>query len=161
MHLLVNILPEEREDGLWLTVFCGTSSSDTVGPVVPGTYMSVQLEEPVVVHTKGVHASLRRMAKRAEHQVAADIGGRVQPGSGSSVLAKGDIRKKGVTRVENKITTTGGYRITLGLLQKIRSECGPKEVPSFCIGFADKQGREQDKWVLIPYEVWRDHFANK
>lgn len=157
----MKILPEEQPDGIWLTVYVGDAASDTVGPLVSGRSLSVEIQGHVAEAPKGVHRSIRERSRKAELRVAADIGGRAQPGSGSSPLAKGDVRLKGKTRVEHKTTTTGSYRITVDLLEKIRSHCGPGETPSFIVQFTDKAGREIDQWVMIPYEVWCAHYKHK
>lgn len=64
----------------------------------------------------------RRGSVLQERRVAADLGGRVQPGSGAPEFHKGDVRKAGEIRVECKTTSTKGYRLTLAEIQKIQGE---------------------------------------
>ncbi len=61
--------------------------------------------------------SIQRQRKRAssksERAVAARLGGRVTPGSGTG-LEKADGRVRGEFRIENKITAKDSYRLTHG-----------------------------------------------
>lgn len=160
MPVLVRVLPIDREDGLWITVATDTAYSDEVGPLRPGEYVNVPLQEHDIPKPKGVSQRLRKRALAQEKLVADDIGGRTQPGSGNQEHAKGDVRLRGQLRYEHKSTTTGAYRLTLDLLTKIRSECGLGESPAFGITFLNARGID-DRWVCIPYEVWVAHYQHK
>lgn len=93
---------------------------------------------------------------RQEAQVAEDLGGRRQRGSGAVPWRKGDGRVKGKYLIENKLKLTKGIRITREELNKIRSECGPGEVPLFEVDFANRTTLQvEDRWVLVPYEHWK------
>lgn len=64
----------------------------------------------------------QRKSQRQEKYAAKDIGGRVQPGSGSQDFAKGDVRSLGRLLVECKTTSKHVYSLKLIELQKIIME---------------------------------------
>ena len=120
----------------------------------------VSLEQPD--YTKGRRPpdrGAKRRSQRQERKLAHDIGGRAQPGSGSQPGAKGDIRKRGEARVESKFTQAKSYRVERKTLDKIRGEAAFGEVPSLDIEFQDPAGRPEDRWVLIPYDIWKERYA--
>lgn len=104
-------------------------------------------------------AKNRRMAGKMEKKVASSIGGRVQPASGALPFAKGDVRKKGVVRVECKATRHKQYPLKLEELRKITSECCFPETPAFAVTFADDNYREIETWVAVPKEVWEKQYG--
>lgn len=102
---------------------------------------------------------IRRRIKRSQVQEArgaAELGGRVRPGSGSKASAKGDVRvprghgATGVTSgtlVEYKRTDGKGIRLTTVMLEKIRTEAlleGRQHLLGFELG-----GRD---YVVVPSE---------
>lgn len=99
---------------------------------------------------------IQRNSRKRELEVAADIGGRRQPGSGNQPFAKGDIRKKGEFRVEHKDCYGLEFKVNRrDLLDKIRSECSRGEQPAVVVTFRDKHTHEQlEAWAMVPYEVW-------
>ena len=64
----------------------------------------------------------QRKSQLQEKRAAKDLGGRVQPGSGASEFAKGDVRKAGQLRVECKTTGYRSYSLKLDDIIKIQSE---------------------------------------
>lgn len=162
MRVLVKLVPEVRDGLLYMHVFNGTSSA-CVGPLRDGDSLDAVLESPELPPpVGGVSKRLRKRAQQEERKIAQDIGGRVQPASGAMPGAKGDVRKRGVSRVESKITGTSSYRVTRDELSKIRSECGAGEKPAFVVTFVNKSTlREEDRWVLIPYEDWNEAHINR
>ena len=64
----------------------------------------------------------QRRSRTQERRVAADVGGKVQAGSGNAWSAKGDVRKMGQLRVEAKYTERPRYILKLKDVLKIRSE---------------------------------------
>lgn len=96
----------------------------------------------------------RRRSRRQESQLANDTGGRVQRGSGSLPWAKGDVHKKGFFKAECKFTRKKSFSVTREILDKIRSECEFNETPVLDVTFVDANGKTDDHWICIPYEVW-------
>ncbi len=157
MPVLVSLVPELVDGKVYVHLFQGTSH-ERVGPLEEGTELKVLLEPAAPEAPKGgVSKSLRRASKKEEHKLASDMGGRRQPGSGSTPGAKGDTRLRGKFRQESKVTTTASYRVTLEELEKIRSETMGTEKPVFVVTFLNpRTQREVDRWVLIPYQDWHD-----
>jgi hypothetical protein len=58
----------------------------------------------------------QRRSRRQEKQTADDLGGRVTPGSGNTVLHGNDVFNKTLS-VECKTTLAKGYRLTLDTLR--------------------------------------------
>lgn len=96
---------------------------------------------------------------RQEHELAGATGARQQKGSGCLPGLKGDVRKKGVFRAECKYTRNKSYRLTKEELIKIRGECYVGETPVLDIAFLDQYGRTDERWVVIPYDVWRAQYG--
>lgn len=64
-----------------------------------------------------------------EKQTAARIGGRTVVGSGSK-FEKGDVRLKGVVRIEAKTTKNASFSVTEAIIDKLEQACfGAGEVP--------------------------------
>lgn len=81
-----------------------------------------------------------------EKSVAADLGGRVQPGSGATSFAKGDIRLANFL-LEHKFTDAASYSLRLETFEKIESEARAMvKLPAMVI---DIQGR---KLVIMRYD---------
>lgn len=99
----------------------------------------------------------RRLSNRQERRIAADVGGRTQPGSGNQAHAKGDVRKKGELRAEAKFTRSKQYILKLADLEKIRAECAHGEAAAFQIDFLNQQtNRVEDSWVVVTYDDWKE-----
>lgn len=160
--LAVKVVPEAREDGVYLHIFGADLSEEVIGPLEDGAAYNVQLQGHEI---KGAAPPGRRMRKAAaatEERIAEDVGGRTQPNSGAVPGYKGDVRKRGKHRIEAKTAKGVTFNVHREMLNKIRSECGPGEKPAFVICFVDpKFLREQDKWVLIPYEDWHEAHVDR
>lgn len=101
--------------------------------------------------------AIRRTSKKREIQHAKDIGGRRQPASGALPHAKGDFRKKGEWRGEDKVTTKNGFTITRELFAKIRSECAYGEKPVITLGFVNPHTHlEEENLAIIDLQTWKD-----
>lgn len=97
----------------------------------------------------------RRLSRKQEQQIMADIGGRTQSASGARNGYKGDGRLYDRIRMEAKYTFSKRFALDKQILSKIRSECAGKETPALVIDFKDKStGLTKDRWVVVPYEVW-------
>jgi hypothetical protein len=101
---------------------------------------------------------MQKASRRNEAKVARGIGGRTQPGSGNQPGAKGDVRKRGEFRVENKDTYSNQYILTFAVLNKIRGECAFREKPALVLTFMEKgTDRPRDRWAIVPYNDWEEH----
>lgn len=140
---------------LFLVVRC-QGVEDEIGPLYDGLEDTALLR-PTPIDGKITDAKrLRKKSKKLEDQLAADIGGRRNKGSGSLPYLKGDVRKRGQLRVEAKFTQNKSYPVRLQDLRKIDSECSSGEVPAFDITFVEPGTlREIESWVLIPREEWK------
>ncbi len=96
----------------------------------------------------------RKLSQRQELRLAQEAGGLTQKGSGNLPWAKGDVRSRGRLRAECKFTRAQSFTVKRAELNKIRSECSYDETPVFDVAFLDKNGRTDDRWVLVPYEAW-------
>lgn len=101
---------------------------------------------------------VQKASRRNEARVAKGIGGRVQPGSGNQPGAKGDVRKRGEFRIENKDSYSNQYILTTKTLDKIRGECAFREKPVLVLTFMEKGShRPRDRWAIVPYNDWEEH----
>lgn len=100
---------------------------------------------------------IRRRSRRQELQLAEEAGAKVQKASGSLPWAKGDVRKKGKFRAECKQTRAQSFTVTRATLNKIRSECSFDEVPILDVEFIGRAGVTDERFVVIPYNVWVDY----
>jgi hypothetical protein len=100
----------------------------------------------------------RRLADEQARKLAMATGSRTQPASGALPGAKGDVRSRGRFRAESKFTRNKTFRLTRDLLDKISGECGYHEYPVLDIEFKDVNGRTEDRWVAIPYEIWKEQY---
>lgn len=68
-------------------------------------------------------------SRAQEKETAKRVGGRVTPGSGNGSV-KGDVRLKGVVRVENKTTKNKSFSVTEDMIRKIEEATfGTDEIP--------------------------------
>lgn len=122
------------------------------------------LEEPLVLDTglpkPGARAPTRAMKKksqRREQRIAESIGGRAQPASGSLPHAKGDVRKRGEWRVQDKTSRNKGFDLTRQLISEIRSQCAYGEKFAITIGFLNPlTQKEEDEVVVIDRYAWEE-----
>lgn len=105
--------------------------------------------------------AIRRRSQRQERELAEATGARQQKASGSLPWAKGDVRLRGSFLAECKFTRAKSYSMKLQDLNKIRGECSSDEVPVLDVTFTDNNGRRDDRWVAMPYEVWLKLFNQK
>lgn len=122
----------------------------------------VELELPET-EDEGRKKSLRAQKKRSREQeleIAEELGGQMQRASGALSGSKGDIRKKGVVRVEAKYTEAGSYSLRLEELHKISSECHGTEKPVFVVDFVEKlTKRLVDRYAVVHFDdlkEWMD-----
>ena len=95
------------------------------------------------------HPSYYRAAAH-EAETAKRFGGRLTPGSGSK-SEKGDVRIKGLARIENKTTQNKSFSITRDMIRKIEDAgmpCG--EVPIIVVEFNDGAGGKLMEVAVMP-----------
>lgn len=94
--------------------------------------------------SKAYHAS-----PKLEKKMAKRVGGYRTAGSGSK-REKGDVRVRGVTRIEHKATSKQSFRVTLEILEKIELAArGCDEIPILVIDFLDDRGRSVQKEIAV------------
>ncbi len=116
--------------------------------------MTFDVEPPKVDRRAPPDRRMQRTSRKRELEIAENVGGRRQPGSGNQPFAKGDVRKKGHLRLELKECFTKEFKIHReDLLDKIRSECSPGEQPVVVVTFRERITHEQlETWAILPYE---------
>ncbi len=91
-----------------------------------------------------------RRAKKQEKELAKATRGKLTPASGSREV-KGDVRVKGVTRIEAKTTKNKSFSVTLDMIDKIESAAiGSAEMPVLVIEFNDGNGRKIKDVAVLP-----------
>lgn len=102
--------------------------------------------------TRNLSKSHRRAPKQ-EREVAHRVGGRVTPASGARDV-KGDVRVKGVLRIECKTTKNKSFSVTQEMLDKIEeAACSGGELPIMVIEFIDDRGRKIRDVAVCPTYV--------
>lgn len=88
-----------------------------------------------------------------EKQVASLLGGKTTPGSGSKSL-KGDVRVKGVARIECKTTSKKSFSVTTEMFHKLEeASAGSGEFPAMVVEFNDGAGRPIMQLAVVPLYV--------
>lgn len=115
-----------------------------------------EIETPKVDRREAPSRRMKNTSRKREVQIAEEIGGRRQPGSGSTPFAKGDVRKKGEFRIEHKDCYGVEFKVhRRELLDKIRAECSRGEHPVVVVTFREKSTHENlEAWAIMPYETW-------
>lgn len=92
-----------------------------------------------------------KISRKLEREVAEDIGGKTQPGSGNQD-AKADVRKVDEWRIEHKYTDSVlGYRVqTEDLNTVIKHANMAGEWPALVLNFR----RLKRKFAIVPYELF-------
>lgn len=94
-----------------------------------------------------------KRAPKQEKELARRFGGRVTPGSGNKHI-KGDIRKKGVVRIEAKTTMARSFSVTLEMINKIEDAAlSTNEMPAIVVEFNDGNGRRIKDVAIVPMYV--------
>lgn len=87
---------------------------------------------------------------KLEKKLAERVGGRRTSGSGNK-REKGDVRKKGIARLEHKATQNKSFSVTREMLEKITlAGMGSNEVPAMIIEFLDVYGNSEGELAVIP-----------
>ncbi len=146
----VRIVPVVGEGGdIFLDVF-GANMVDRVGPLREGEELIAVLEAEKPKGAAPPTRAMKRLSVKQERRNAELLGGRTQPGSGSSNRAKGDVRKFGEWRGESKFTFASSYSLTREVLEKINAECKHGEKPLLFLDFKNKgNGKTHGSYVVM------------
>lgn len=102
---------------------------------------------------RGNLTASHKRAPKQEASLAKRIGGRVTPGSGNGAT-KGDIRIKGVARIECKCTKNKSFSVTFDMIEKIEAAGAEgAELPIIAIEFIDDTGRVLKSVAVCPMYV--------
>lgn len=110
-----------------------------------------KLVTPRADRTKVTDPSKRR-APRQEREIAKQIGGRTTAASGSRD-EKGDVRAKGIARIEAKCTRRKSFSIKLETIEKIEDAATATvdgEIPMMHIEFLTPEGQRLKGVYLVP-----------
>ncbi len=100
-----------------------------------------------------------RRAKKQERQLATRLGGKTTIASGSKG-EKGDVRVRGLLRVEAKTTKHRSFSVTLDMIHAIEmAALGAGEIPAIIVEFNDGEGRPIAEVAVIPTYVLDDLVA--
>lgn len=84
-----------------------------------------------------------RASPKLEKQMAKRTGGYRTAGSGNK-REKGDVRVRGVTRIEHKATQKKSFSVTREMLEKIENAGrGCEEIPVLVVDFLDERGKSK------------------
>lgn len=104
----------------------------------------------------------RLRSPQQEKEVAVRIGGQRTIASGA-LDTKGDVRKRGVCRIETKTTGKQSFSVTLEMVRKIEEAALPtNELPALVIEFLDGKGKPIAELCVVPKYVlemigaWRE-----
>lgn len=98
---------------------------------------------------KGKQSKAYHASPKLEKKLATKVGGYRTAGSGNK-REKGDVRKRGVTRLEHKATQAASFRVTTEMLEKLELAArGCDEIPIMVIDFLDDRGRSFQKEIAI------------
>lgn len=100
-------------------------------------------------------------ARKQEKETAKRLGGRVTKASGATAYEKGDVRLKGVARIECKTTKNKSFSVTRKLIDKMEADClGANETPILEVEFCDDRGNKEKSIYVIPAEYIDRFFSN-
>lgn len=145
----VRITPVTDGDGnVFLDVY-QDNDVQRVGPLQAGVEVVAVFDEPKP-GASPPSRYMKRLSRKQERRNAELLGGRVQPGSGSSNRAKGDVRKFGEWRGESKFTFAKAFSLKIDVLEKITSECAGNEKPVLFLDYKRKDsGRTSGSYVVL------------
>lgn len=102
--------------------------------------------------TKNLSNSHRR-SKKQEKEIAKKIGGNRTPASGAGTV-KGDVRLKGIARIEAKTTKNKSFSVTLEMVSKIEEAAlSTGEMPVIVVEFTDGFGKKLGELAVCPTYV--------
>jgi Holliday junction resolvase len=94
-----------------------------------------------------------RRSRKQEREIAERLGGRRTAASGSKD-EKGDVRVKGVVRIEAKTTKHKSFSVTLDMIRQIEDAALVSgEMPVIAIEFNDGKGKRLKEVAVVPIYV--------
>ena len=103
-------------------------------------------------HVPGNTQSHKR-AKKQEVGLAKRLKGHLTPGSGNKSI-KGDVRVKGIVRIEAKTTQNKSFSVTLKMIEQIENAAlSANELPIIAIEFNDGFGNRLKDICVCPSYV--------
>ena len=91
-----------------------------------------------------------RRSKRQEKQLSLAMSAKQTPASGSRDV-KGDLRVKGVARIEAKTTKNKSFSVTMDMVEKIESAAvASGEMPAIVVEFNDGLGHALKSVAILP-----------
>lgn len=98
---------------------------------------------------KGKQSKAYHASSGLEKKLAKKVGGYRTSGSGNK-LEKGDVRLRGVMRLEHKATQNKSFSVTREMLEKIELAArGCDEIPILVVEFLDERGASTGIQVAI------------
>jgi hypothetical protein len=99
---------------------------------------------------QGKHTASHARSPQQEAELAKRTGGRVTRGSGCG-NEKGDVRIRGVARIEAKTTKHKSFSVTQDMLDKIEEAAMTSgELPALVIEFIDGEGKPKREVAVVP-----------
>lgn len=94
-----------------------------------------------------------RHSKKQEKREAKRLGGRLTPASGAKAT-KGDVKVKGVLRLEAKATVNKSFSVTREMVRKIEDAAlSSGEMPAIVVEFLEPDGKIAHRIAVVPYYV--------
>lgn len=105
------------------------------------------------IEKAGKQSKAYRASKGLERKAAKRVKGYTTSGSGNQ-REKGDIRKRGIVRIEHKATQHASFRVTKEMLEKIEYAArGCDELPVIVVDFLDERGQSTGREIAcIPFQ---------
>lgn len=94
-----------------------------------------------------------RRSRKQEKELAIRLGGKRTAASGSKD-EKGDVRVKGIARIEAKTTKHKSFSVTLDMIAQIEEAAlSSNELPIIAIEFNDGRGKKLKEVAVVPIYV--------
>ena len=112
-------------------------------------------ERPLPFSKAGRNETPQKQGRRREKDLAKDLGGRQQPGSGCFDGKGGDVFTAEFL-VESKVTRALSYSLSLQTLRKLKLEAfEQRKKPALVLELTGQMMFEQEKWAIVPYEIFK------
>jgi hypothetical protein len=108
---------------------------------------------PLPKKFRGVKTNSHAHAPKQERALALGLGGKLTKASGA-LDEKGDVRIKGLVRIEAKCTTRASFSITKDMIRKIEEAAvSAGELPIIAVDFLDEKGKVTASVAVMPHYV--------